>query len=134
MRKQKPWPANRADGRKRTVAGRPSLSEQQEPGQEAKPRAGGRNQAGTEGNRRQGGKEGRQAEGGGQRPAFERLLNFASSFGDGFERQTTLRHDLVDRPMDSTREGEDANAAAYTPDEDLLQRHCGEIMRRFDYQ
>jgi hypothetical protein len=73
-------------------------------------------------------------EGGGQRPAFERLLNFASSFGDGFERQTTLRHDLVDRPMDSTREGEDANAAAYTPDEDLLQRHCGEIMRRFDYQ
>ncbi len=73
-------------------------------------------------------------EGGEQRPTFERLLNFSSSFGDGFSRPTTLRHDLVDRPMDSTREGDDGDAAAWTPDEELLQRHCGEIMERFGYR
>ena len=73
-------------------------------------------------------------EGGDQRPTFERLLKFTSHFDDGFSRPTTIRHDLVDRPMDSTREGEGADPACYTASEAALSRHCGAIMERFGYE
>jgi hypothetical protein len=73
-------------------------------------------------------------EGGDQRPTFERLLNFSSSFEDGFARATTIRHDLVDRPMDSTRDGGEEDAGAYTPTEEILQRHCGALMEKFGYR
>jgi hypothetical protein len=72
-------------------------------------------------------------EGGDQRPTFERLLHFSSRFADGFSRPTTLRHDLVDRPMDSTQEN-GGDTSIFTPDEALVERHCGGIMDRFAYR
>ena len=72
-------------------------------------------------------------EGGEQHPTFERLLRFSSRFADGFERPTVLRHDLVGRPMDSTRDGDQADTA-HDPSPEMLERHCGSIMDRFGYR